>query len=169
MRKMGTIVLLIFGSFCIYCVQNTVGTMKPGPKMGSGNGDGMVPDAQAQSPGSCCMPPSPTVIFDQETVPTVPSDEPLGCVSPTWDLSGYGDVVVHFAPGQTCGGTGITLQQRFGIVGFLNTSVNLCTMTQPVLLHVNPHDGSQLRVSYHGIANTDCVNTKWKITVVGWK
>ena len=89
-NRLGFIVLVIFGSFCVYCAQNvTGGNNGNGAGGNSGNGGGgMVGSAGADT---CCTPPDPAagvVLFDQKFVPT-------DCYSPAIDVGGYRTIVVH--------------------------------------------------------------------------
>jgi hypothetical protein len=163
MKRTNTTLLLIVGSFLVYCAQDHLGGGHPGA--GSG-GSGMVPPA-AGDPGSCCALPAPTTIFDQEFVPTF--NGPDGgsgngyCETPTFDISSYRDVVIHVDPK---GCSSLNLQYRHGIAGFLSSGSDLCYNSLTTIAHADPHAGSQIRLITS--SNVGSCNSL-RMTIVGWK
>src|SRR5689334_1871500 len=101
--RLGFILLVIFGSFCVYCAQNVAGGGNGNGGGGNGSGGGMVGNAGADT---CCTPPDPpagTILFDQKFTTTQVSSS---CVSPAIDVAGNRTIVVH-GPGMVQYGTPI--------------------------------------------------------------
>ena len=146
------VLLVIFGSFCVYCAQNVTSGGNGG---GSGNGGGgMVGNAGADT---CCTPPDPpagVVLFDQKfTSQTVTS---YGCVSPAIDVSGYRTIVVHGLP------YNYQIDWTFGgQVGW--TRAPTLSDSQGGVNVLDGRLGKQFRVGYGGT----CYDTA--LTVVGYK
>jgi hypothetical protein len=160
--RLGFIVLVIFGSFCVYCAQNVVGgsggSNGNGGNDGSGGG-GMVGNAGADT---CCTPPDPPpgdVLFDQKFTPTLVSNQ---CVSPGIDVAGHRTIVVH---GNLDG-----VQWSFGgAVGWVWQS----SVTPSALVVLDGRLGKQLRIGFAATCASngvcECPTDPTPLTVVGYK
>lgn len=148
-RRFSFVLLVIFGSFCVYCAQNVVGGGNGGNGNGSGgSGGGMVGNAGADT---CCTPPDPppgTVLFDQKFAPA-------DCLSPAIDVAGYRTIVVH--------GSAPWIEWSFGGAAGWATDTTVANQTQDVRV-LDGRLGKQLRISY----GSPCAQQA-ALTVVGYK
>jgi hypothetical protein len=152
--RFGFILLVIFGSFCVYCAQNVVGGGNGGNGNG-GSGGGMVGSAGADT---CCTPPDPpagTVLYDQKVTPTVENGL---CVSPAIDVSGNRTIVVH-------GPSSTNMQWSFGGAAGWVYKFNVNPSSEGVLV-LDGRMGKQFRFVY-GNASSPC--SQIALTVVGYK
>ena len=155
------ILLVIFGSFCVYCAQNVVGN---GGNGNGGNGGGMVGSAGADT---CCTPPDPpagTVLFDKKF--PMAKNPTFGCVSPTIDVSGYRTIVVHSQnPYQSTSQTDV--EWTFGgAAGWVRQYAGFTDGAAVITL--DGRLGKQLRIGY-GTFLVDCTQVQDALTVVGYK
>jgi hypothetical protein len=170
------VLLLITGSFFVYCAEDVIGGLDGGLGRDGGalssdgqHRDGMVgrADAQSSAGGTCCTPPDPppaTVVFDQVFTPSY--DRTDGCVTPAWDVSGFRTVVVHV----DCS-TFNSVQWRWGMAGFHGQSVS-CTGAGDGILMLDPRLGHDLRITLSSTSSgfpltTTCATNK--ITVMGFR
>jgi len=147
--RFGFVLIVIFGSFFVYCAQNAVGDMR------GGGGGGMVGNAGADA---CCTPPDPppgTVLFDQKFMTSV------DCASPAIDVAGNRTIVIH--------GNAPTIEWSFGgAAGWVpQTSA---TNTQGVTV-LDGRMGKQVRISYpyYPPGSGSCMPQEQSLTVVGYK
>jgi len=144
--RIGFVLIVIFGSFFVYCAQNAVGDMRGG---GGGNGGGMVGNAGADA---CCTPPDPppgTVLFDQKFMTA-------DCASPAIDVAGYRTIVIH--------GNAPTVAWSFGgAAGWVAQTSG--TNTQQVTV-LDGRMGKQVRIYYSCPDNTP---QEQSLTVIGYK
>ena len=163
--RLGFILLVIFGSFCVYCAQDVVGGGNGGGgnggnggNGGSGNGDGMVGNAGADT---CCTPPDPapyTVLFDQTFTPAVNNGL---CVSPPIDVAGNRTLVVHGVDRDA------VLFWSFGATaGWVTEGQVAPGNPTPTVVVLDGRRGKQLRFAF-GAASGTCPDRA--LTVVGYK
>ncbi|HEX6836111.1 MAG TPA: hypothetical protein VF334_06035 [Polyangia bacterium] len=143
--RLGFIVLVIFGSFCVYCAQNVVGSGSGGNR--NGGGGGMVGNANGDT---CCTPPDPpsgSVLFDNTFT---------DCASPTIDVAGNRTIVAHGSF------YGASVEWSFGgAAGWVSQTIP--TNSDEVLV-LDGRLGKQLRFAW----GTSC-QPKTSLTVVGYK
>jgi hypothetical protein len=151
--RVSTVVLIIFGSFCVYCVQN-------GARQGAvGDGtSGPVARAVAQSiPGDSGDPvPTRTVLFDEVVAPTAAGGR---CLSREIDITGYRTVVAHRQ--LTDGATELKLGEAAGFVPFLPPAAI------PNIQVIDPQLGSAMRFSWQSTLSGSCGTRAF--TVVGYR
>lgn len=152
--RLGFIVLVIFGSFCVYCAQNVTGGNGNGN--GGNGGSGMVGNAGADT---CCTPPDPpagVVLFDQKFMIT-------NCESPAIDVGGNRTIVVH--------GSAPMIQWSFGgAAGWATQSTAVNNSSSVIVL--DGRLGKQFRVSYPTSCSgsvCSCPTGEVALTVVGYK
>lgn len=133
--RVSMILLIVLGSFCVYCVQN-------GARPIDGLRDraaGPVARAVAQSnPGtSSDESPGPTLLFDEVVAPTAASGR---CLSREIDITGFRTVVVHRPT--TDSTTELKLGDAAGFVPFLPPAAI------PNIQVIDPQLGRILRFSW---------------------
>jgi hypothetical protein len=189
--RLGLILCILIGSFCVYCGQSAMTTLSRGDGGVSGGGsggansnggggggvlDGTMGDAVGSAmadPGTCCTAPgrdSPTVLFDDVLAPApIPSSTACTLTSPVLDVSAYRLIVIHSA---TCG---FAVQFRNGKAGFVVGASGCTASSVPQLLTVDPVLGHDMRINYDGLSSADpdgvtsCSTPKVALTVVGYK
>lgn len=163
--RLGFVLLVVFGSFFVYCAQNAVGNMSGGNTSG---GNGMVGNADGDT---CCTPPDPppyTVLFDQTFTPTVDDGE---CVSPAIDVAGNRTLVVHGLRPLTGSAVYFPIQWTFGGAAAWSTQI-VPTSQQLVSNAVVVLDGrlgKQLRIDYGSADQSAPQCVPRSLTVVGYK
>lgn len=133
--RVSMILLIVLGSFCVYCVQDGAR-----PADGPGNGAaGPVSRAAAQAtPGTASDgDPGPTLLFDEVISPTPVAGR---CLSREIDLAGYRTVVVHRPT--TDSTTELKLGDAAGFVPFLPPGAI------PNIQVIDPQLGRILRFSW---------------------
>jgi hypothetical protein len=166
MHRLRVALLMVVGSFCVYCAQDVVGGMNGGGRNGgvdggggssSGGGSDMVGTAGADT---CCTPPDPaagTVLFDQKFTPTTLASG--YCVSPAIDVAGNRTLVVH-APA-----TSVYTNIAWSFGGAASWS-----LVATGSIEVNVLDGrlgKQVQFVYGQAGSTGCPQKA--LTVVGYK
>jgi len=156
MSKIRMILAMIVVAFFIYCGESATNRSHSDRAASS-----FVKESQAQTL------PARTTIYDQQfhTVPA--SDSNDWCVTPTWDITAYKQVVVHV--GQLDASShGMEVQQKYGVAGF--AAVQYLNTPPWSAFIVDPVNGTSLRVaSPRGLAPSgsppacDTLN----VTVVG--
>jgi hypothetical protein len=167
MRRLQTALLLVLGSFCVYCVEDVaqhIGSSDGGARDLTGvpdgrraGGDGPVGEAGAADPsGACCVPdvPPPTILADG---PLPTSKQTSGCVTADLDVSAYRVVVVQ-------GATWNQVEMKHGQAGYFlaptgNGSSNL----------FDTHWGTKLRINIGATSSLGGCGATPAVTIVGYK
>jgi hypothetical protein len=167
-QRLGVVICILIGSFCVYCGQSMVTTLShdggtAGP-VGSAMGD------------ACCTPPgrdAPTVIFDNLVSPApIAGSSSCTWASPVFQIGEFRTVVIHTP---RCG---FTAQVRNGKAGFVTAQESVCPISGSTLarvMTVDPLLGHELRVNFlttsaedpDGI--DDCGFEPTPLTIVGYK
>jgi hypothetical protein len=152
--RVSMILLIVLGSFCVYCVQNGA---RPIDDRSDGAA-GPVGRAAAQTiPGtSSDGDPGPTLLFDEVVAPSSVGGR---CASREIDITGYRMVVVHRATTDSI--TELKLGEAAGFVPFLPPAAI------PNIQVIDPQLGRILRFSW-GATLAGVCGTR-AVTVVGYR
>jgi len=152
--RVSMILLIVLGSFCVYCVQNGA---RPIDGLGDG-GAGPVTRAAAQSTPDTASDadPRPAMLFDEVVAPTSIGGR---CLSREIEISAYRTVIVHRPT--TDSTTELKLGEAAGFVSFLPPAA------MPNIQVIDPQLGRILRFSWGAPLSGLCGTRVF--TVVGYR
>jgi hypothetical protein len=182
-NRIGLILCIIAGSFCVYCGQSAMTMLGHNHGVDGGtprDGSSFAADALGQSSGgTCCTAPgreTPTVIFD-DVVKPAPIAASANCtwMSPVFDVSGYRTIVVH-TPYR------FLAQFRNGKAGFVAGAIGeglpygANGNSVPRAVQLDPILGHDMRINFGTVTATDpdggdllCSATPVALTIVGYR